>query len=148
MHRLPTPFDASDLALLGYTQAKLPSDNFSFVPCFPDSTDRCDYILEVAGVRYVFKGSLDDVHHGDEVTFVCEPTNQFDSDAIAIYHKGQPLGYVNRALLPAVHNWMQVGEVNATVERKNGSVSRPLIYIRVRAGVPSEEALHGYLDGL
>lgn len=140
MHRLPFPFPASDLALLGYTGAKLPSDGFAFVPVFPESSDPCEFVLEVAGVRHVFGGSLDQVKIGDAVQFIPEPGNAFDPNAVAVFVDGQKLGYVNRALLPSFHRWLAAGDLQASVERKNGQETRPLVFVRVRAGCPIGEA--------
>jgi hypothetical protein len=138
MHRLPDPFPGSDLALLGYTGAKLPSDGFSFVPLL-DSDQPCEYILEVAGLRHVFRGELEQLRVGDLVTFVPEPSNEIDAHAIAVYDSGHKLGYVNRALLPTFHGWMTKGPVSGVIERKNGNPERPLIYVRIRAGRSTEE---------
>jgi hypothetical protein len=140
MHRLPNPFPGSDLALLGYTGAKLPSDGFSFVPVFPAHSDPCEYILEVAGVRHVYVGDLEHIRAGDLVAFELEPSNTFDPGAITVLHRGQKLGYVNRALLPSFHNWLVGGKLEGRIERKNGTPARPLVYVRVCANCPNEMA--------
>ena len=47
LHRLPVPFENSDMALLAYTGARLPSDGFSLVPIFPENTAPCDFLIEI-----------------------------------------------------------------------------------------------------
>jgi hypothetical protein len=134
MHRLPDPFPFSDMALLGYTGARLPSDGFAFVPLFPQRARPCEYILEVVGIRHVFVGDLDQIRVGDPVEFVPEPGNEFERDAVAVFWEGQKVGYVNRALLPSIHQWLLEGDVQAYVERKNGSAGRPVLYVRTQLG--------------
>ncbi len=45
-HRLPWPFIFSDMVLLGYTGARLPSDGFALVPDFGPQDAPCDFLLE------------------------------------------------------------------------------------------------------
>lgn len=131
MHRLPVPFDFSDLALLGYTGARLPSDGFSLVPVIEPSQVPCDLILEVAGFRYEPQASADNLSVGDEVSFQLEDDNPHDSSAIAIIHNHHRIGYVNRAMNALVRVWLQNRQVSARVERVNGKPERPLIYLRL-----------------
>lgn len=140
MHRLPVPFNASDMALIGYTGAKLPSDGFAFVPVFPSTSEPCEYILEVAGMRHVYKGHVDSIRVGDYVEFAKEPTNSFDADAIQIRHNNMHLGYVNRAFLHCFNAWLERGDVVGWIERKNGTADRPLIYVRVAVGCSTATA--------
>ena len=51
VHGLSAPFELSDVALLGYTGARLPSDGFALVPEFPEDIRPCDYVMEVTGAR-------------------------------------------------------------------------------------------------
>lgn len=134
MHRLPDPFPYSDMALLGYTGARLPSDGFAFVPVFPEVGRPCEYILDVVGIRHVFKGDFEQIRIGDPVEFAREPQNIHDQDAVAVLWRSQKIGYVNRALLPSFHRWLEGGDVQAFVERKNGSTGRPVLYVRMLVG--------------
>ena len=61
LHGLAAPFKLSDLALLGYTGARLPSDAFALVPEFPVDAGPCEYVMEVAGTRHVLKVPLSDL---------------------------------------------------------------------------------------
>ncbi|MBB5501562.1 hypothetical protein [Paraburkholderia sp. MM5384-R2] len=130
-HRLPDPFPLSDLALLGYTGAALPSDGFAVVPDFPDQPGSFDYVTELAGVRHVHGLNLSDVSAGDEVEFAVDRENPIERDALFVVHHGKPLGYVNRALRARVAKWASTGHLSAKIERLNGKPERPLVYVRL-----------------
>lgn len=132
LHRLPAPFTYSDMALLGYTGAKLPSDGFTLFPEFPTNTVPCDYLMEVAGLRHVYDGPMTEIRDGDEVTFQPEPSNPVDKDALVVLHKGRRIGYVARALRDNFNAWLRAGKITATVERQNGKPTRPLVYLRIQ----------------
>lgn len=131
LHRLPYPFNYSDIALLGYTGARLPSDGFSLVPEFPKEVIPCDYLLEVAGVRHVLGGAVDELRVGDPVSFALDTSNPVDANALVVMHQGKPIGYVNRALRDSFHYWISNYHVSGTLERLNGRPDRPLVYVRV-----------------
>jgi hypothetical protein len=129
---LPTPFEHSDLALLGYTGAYLPSDGFGLVPVFPtDSREPCDLVVEVAGLRHTFGGDPACIHVGDEIRLQADPQNPVDQDAVLVTWNGQRLGYINRALRDTFKAWISSRSVTATVDRVNGKPDRPLVYLRV-----------------
>jgi hypothetical protein len=130
-HWLPHPFPLSDFALLGYTGAKLPSDGFALVPVFSPADLPCEYVMEIAGTRHVSEANLAAVHVGDPLTIEREFANPVDSDALAIRHEGQRIGYVNRAMRRTFHAWLEAGDLEVTVARKNGKPGRPLIYCRI-----------------
>ena len=131
-HRLPSPFDYSDMALLGYTGAKLPSDGFALVPVFKAEQVPCDYLMEVAGMRHVYKGNVEgDVAFGDLVSFESDQDNPVDQNALLVVCKNQKIGYVNRALLETFHSWLENRQIKATIERINGKPERRLVYIRI-----------------
>ena len=131
LHGLAAPFMLSDVALLGYTGARLPSDGFALVPEFPPDAHPCDYVMEVVGTRYVLQSTLSDLRPGDPVTIQPDPGNEVESDALAVLHHGRRIGYVNRALKGMFHRWMQTGRMTATIERQNGKPHRPLVFVRV-----------------
>ncbi|MBT9456089.1 MAG: hypothetical protein IV097_05660 [Burkholderiaceae bacterium] len=130
-HGLPVPFKLSDFALLGYTGAKLPSDGFALVPEFPPSAVPCDFLMEVAGTRYVPTVDMASLHVGDSVGVELDSGNPVDADALALTHRGQRIGYVNRAMKPAFQRWLASRSVALTVARLNGKPQRPLVYLRV-----------------
>lgn len=131
LHGLAAPFKLSDLALLGYTGARLPSDGFALVPEFPLDAGPCDYVMEVAGTRHVLEGALSDLRVGDPVSIQPDPGNLVESDALAVLHHGQRIGYVNRALKGMFYRWLQSGRMTAMIERQNGKANRPLVFVRV-----------------
>jgi hypothetical protein len=131
LHGLPSPFPLSDLALLGHTGARLPSDGFALVPEFPLDARPFDYVMEVAGTRHVLAGALSLLREGDAVSIQPDPENTFESDALVVMHRGQRIGYVNRAMKSMFLRWMQSCRVSATIERQNGKPHRPLVFVRV-----------------
>ena len=131
-HRLPCPFNYSDMALLGYTGARLPSDGFALVPDFSQNSVPCDYLMEVAGLRHVFR-DMQVIHEGDTVNFEIDRDNPIDQDALQVICHGQKIGYVNRAFRTTLHRWLQTNHVTATVEKCNGKPERPLVYVMISA---------------
>ncbi|UUY07981.1 HIRAN domain-containing protein [Pseudomonas sp. J452] len=96
-YALPSNFSGSDLSLLGYTGARLASDNFELCPDFSDANEPVDLVLEVSGVKY----NMNDTSallEGTPIHFELEPENKFDPSAIAIHAKIGKLGYVSRAI--------------------------------------------------
>jgi hypothetical protein len=130
-HHLPTDWHHTDLALLGYTGGRLPSDGFAFVPLFAAGAAPCDYITEVAGLRHVFRGDPGSIRPGDDVELSPDRDNPIESDALVVSWQGQRLGFVNRAFLVTANRWLREHQVTASVDRINGRPNRPLVYIRL-----------------
>lgn len=130
-HRLPSPFAYNDIALLGYTGARLPSDGFAFVPDFAPEDVPCDFLLEVAGVRHCLQ-DISNLSIEDVVSFDTHVLNDVDTDAIAIQHDGIKIGYVNRALRKTFRSWLDTKQVTASIERLNGKPERPMVYLLVQ----------------
>lgn len=130
-HGLSAPFELSDFALLGYTGARLPSDGFALVPEFDPDARPCEYVMEVAGTRHVFKGSIDELRPGDPVSIELDVGNPVDADALVVVHEGRRIGYVNRALRHMIHVWLRSGSLVAAIHRLNGNQDRPLVYVRI-----------------
>lgn len=129
-HRLPSNTELSDMALLAYTNAKLPSDGFELFPDLTNTRPPFELVIEVAGFRHQDCVSLDDIYVGDPIVLKPEPENQFDSNAIGVFHNSAKIGYIDRAQAPSFQAWIRNGfRINATVERINGRVDRPLIYV-------------------
>ncbi|WP_143189194.1 hypothetical protein [Paraburkholderia lycopersici] len=130
-HRLPNPFPYSDLALLGYTGAALPSDGFALVPDFSGTTEAFEFIMELAGVRHVHGLNMSGIRNGDEINFAIDRENPVDRDAVFALHRGKPLGYVNRALRASLSKWAAKGSLSAKVDRLNGTTDRPRVFVRL-----------------
>lgn len=132
-YRLPNDFNGSDLALLGYTGGKLPSDTFGFVPDFSQTELPIDILLEVAGHRHQEAMGRFQPELGMPITFQLDTTNEVDPDAVQVLHNDECIGYFNRALLPWFANHLRAGRtVSAVIERINGKAERPLIYVMCR----------------
>ncbi len=123
----------TDFALLGYSGAKLPDDDFNIVHPFEDVSGACEVLTEVSGVRYhEWTQSIDVLQLDQPVSFMPEPTNQWDAQAIKIVCVNKTLGYVNRGQVPAFHRWLQQCKIRqAVIERKNGRPERPSVYVFV-----------------
>jgi hypothetical protein len=131
-HRLPDNFKFSDLALLAYTGGKLPSDGFEFCADLDNARPPFELIIEVAGFRHQSEVKSSDLSLNGKIEFLTEPSNDFDSNAIAIIYKSIRIGYVGRAHTRALHHWLVAGyTIDATIERINGKPERPLIYLFV-----------------
>lgn len=122
----------SDFALLGYTGAKLPDDGFELVHPFENISEPFELITEVAGFRHESEIEKDSVNIGSTVDFVPEPDNSHDKRAVRIELDGKKLGYVDRGRVELFQYHLKADHlVRGEVVRKNGTESRPLIYIYV-----------------
>lgn len=128
---LPATAKLSDFALLAYSGAKLPSDGFSLVWPLDEVTAPGEVLLEVAGFRYQGVG-LNELTEGMPVKFVSEPDNDKDSKALRIEVGGRRIGYVKRVQRDAVVKWLAQYDVEAYLERFNGTSERPVVYIFCR----------------
>jgi hypothetical protein len=126
--RLPPSAKLSDFALLAYTEAKLPSDGFSLVNNLDEMHRPCEFVLEVAGYRH-YAGKVQPLALGEVVDLVPEPTNAFDSNAIAVQAHGQTIGYINRLQTSAFHHWIRDKAVVSVIERLNGTTPKPRAFI-------------------
>lgn len=135
-HCLPSPFNASDFALLGYTGAKSPADGFILFPDFSDIQTSFEYVLEVAGTRYEKGLDLEYIRLEDQVTFVPEEKNRFDENAIAVYHDQGKIGYVNKVFCKFFRQLLPSTKVSATIAKKNGTAERPLLYLLLSVDAP------------
>ncbi len=132
-HRLPSPFNFSDMALLGYTGGRLPSDGFALVPDFSQNGVPCDYLMEVAGLRHISGADVSNIHVGDTVNFMTDCDNPVDQDALLVICQEQKIGYVNRAFKASLNRWLQSHHVTASIEKFNGKPERPLVYVMISA---------------
>lgn len=126
--------EISDFALLGYSGARLPDDDYSIVNSFHAITPPVEFMLEISGFRHCeWKDNYEEVNIGDSITFESEPTNPTDSRAIKIIYNDKKMGYVSRVCLDSFHKWMTDSTVNvsAVIERKNGTQNLPRIFLFV-----------------
>lgn len=130
-YRLPENFAASDMTLLAYTGAKLPSDGFELVPDLTGIAPPFEILMEVAGFRHN-DVSTESISIGDPVELVREPENPVDPEAIAVTHARGKIGYIARPFCGAVANWLSNFSYQGHVERINGKPDRPLVYLFIR----------------
>jgi hypothetical protein len=130
--RLAPHLSLTDFALLGQTEAKLPSDGFSVVDPLDGAIDRCDLMLEAAGYRHYAASAQLAV--GDLLTILAEPENEHDPNAVVIRAANQTIGYINRLQTGAFQRWLAERDVSGIVERLNGRPERPraFAFVRVR----------------
>lgn len=128
--RLPLHTPISDFALLGYSEAKLPSDGFSLVDPLDSSRPPSEYLWEVAGYRHYQGLAPTDI--GREVLLEAEPSNIQDPNAVAVKTSDRVIGYINRIQAPVVKRWTADGRASATIEKLNGTLDWPRAFIFVR----------------
>lgn len=134
-YRLPADFAGSDFALLAYTGAKLPGDGFELIPDMTGVEPPLEIVIEVAGFRHR-EVPVSSIGLGDSVAFLSEPNNPVDPCAIAIHHKHGHIGYIPKPMCATMAEWIRINSVEAWVERLNGKIDRPLVYlfVKVRPG--------------
>lgn len=134
--RLKESRGLSNFALLGKTEAILPSDGFALVDPLDGTTPSCDLLSEVAGFRYYSKDVGHLVRVGAEVDISAEPDNEHDANAVRFSIQGETIGYVNRLQTSAFKVWLETANIKAIVERINGKPDRPrvFLFVRVRPG--------------
>lgn len=132
-YNLPSNFNGSDFALLGYTGARLASDAFELCPDFSNAQAPLDIVIEVSGAQYHAK-DIKSVREGAAISFQPEPDNPFDPHAIMIKLEGSKIGYVNKAIAPGFARLLKSGTVEGVilknVERKNVVIL--LVLVRYR----------------
>lgn len=134
--------DISDFALLGYTGAKLPNDGFELVHPFTDIITDFQFIIEVAGFRHESTVSVDSVELNNPVSFVLEPDNEVDSNAICIFYGDNKIGYVCRGDTCKFHRLFDSKrQVSGRIFRKNGTPDRPLVYVYVEVSAATDTLL-------
>jgi hypothetical protein len=123
--RLKPESKLSPFGMLGYTEAKLPSDGFSVVNPLECTDERFELMLEVAGYRY-YVDKVRPLTVGDVVSFSPEPDNKYDRNAVMVRVEDQCIGYVNRLQAPAFHQWLNdrrvEGAINASTVIEVGPV--------------------------
>jgi hypothetical protein len=130
--RLRPDTAVSDFALLGITEAKLPSDGFSLVDPLEGEALPRELLLEVAGHRYYRKLLPQPPLIGQSVEIVPEPDNKHDPNAVKVQIGGLCVGYINRLQAKAFSRWLSQARVTAVVERVNGNSDKPRLFIFVR----------------
>jgi hypothetical protein len=129
----------SAFALLGLTEAKLPSDGFALVDPLNPLAEACDHVLEVAGHRHYRDPSVP-LETGRRVDLVAEPGNEHDPNAVRFEIEGHKIGHVSRFQAPTVGAWLKSRKVEAWLLRLNGSSASPRAFVFLRVRPFSERA--------
>jgi len=132
--RIKFEAEISNFALLGYSGAKLPDDDFTVIHPFENASPPFELLLPVQGYRHYYKDQLPlaDLSTDMQAGFEAEPNNPKDPEAIKIIINDVKVGYVSRGLTGSFHEWMQAGlAISAYVERINGKEQNPEIYLYV-----------------
>lgn len=122
----------SDFALLGLTEAKLPSDGFSLVDELLNLDGERELFIELAGHRHHLDKIEGVLVVGEPIELQAEPSNPHDSGAVVALYKSQCIGYINRLQAPSFLSWIAKGRVTATLQKLNGSQERPRAFIFVK----------------
>ena len=141
--RIRRDADISDFALLGYSGAKLPDDDFTVIHKFENAIPPFELLLHVQGYHYYTERlPFDSIKLEQKASFQAEPENEIDPKAIKIIVGGTHAGYVCRGLTEAFHKWFEMGhKIDASIERKNGTAARPEIYLYVSIKMPTDQTL-------
>lgn len=122
----------SDFALLGLTEARLPSDGFSLIDALDCSVEKCELFLEVAGYRYYSDSGEFSAFVGKMVDLEPEEKNPQDPNAVVIRAGGLTIGYINRLQASSFKCWLRHKRVSGVLEKLNGSADKPRAFIFVR----------------
>lgn len=135
-HGLPENRELDDLSLLAYTGARMTGDSFGVCETFEGFERPFSYVFDVAGYRF-YQTQEPPLEHGESLTVMREPDNEFDSDAVKIQREnGSALGHINRLQAPMVGRWLSDGEVTASVFRVNGRAEYPRLFILAKFSAP------------
>lgn len=131
--RITENSEISDFALLGYSNAILPGDDFTIIHSYENAEPPFEFLTQIQGYRYHMKNApYESLNESNEVTFQKEPNNIYDSNAISVLLDGKRMGYICRGLHDSFHRWMDSGmQVNANIEKINGTEEYPILYIFV-----------------
>lgn len=142
-YRLSIDTPATDMALLGYTGAFLPSDGFSFAIDWRFEETPYVFMMEVSGFRYNAGMHIDmDQMRGQYLSLVAEPENEFDPNAIALYLNDQRIGYVPRYYAPDILNFSRYFDVFCRIERIDGAMAKPKVHVLTTITARQHEELN------
>ncbi len=132
-HHLDSNFNGDDYQLLSHTGIQLPSDGFDIIPDLSKADIPFDYMMEVAGTRHnITFAEFESIDIRTPITFVFEPTNSWDKDAISIYCGDMKVGYVNRLLCCSLKKLLADRTIESFVAKKSGTQDRPILHVLLR----------------
>jgi len=131
--RIKPDAQISDFALLGYSGARLPDDDFTVIHTFENAVPPFEFLLHVQGYHYYVKQlPFASIKPEQKAIFESEPENPADPKAIRIIINGTCAGYVCRGLTESFHKWFEADyTITGSIERINGTEDKPEIYLYV-----------------
>jgi hypothetical protein len=129
----------SDFALLGYTEGRLPGDEFFLIHSFNNGCGPLEFIMEVVGVKHQLPNlSVSTLNLSSPLRFVQETENKYDPMAIVVYSENSRIGYVNRCQTALFHRWIHSNcQIKGSIQRLNGTQDQPRIFGFVEISPPS-----------
>lgn len=129
--RIPEGIDISDFALLGYSGARLPDDDFVFIHPFDTAEAPFEFMMLIPEFTYDRHADPLAIKEGKPVTFKKEGSSR-NVPGIEIILEGEKFGNVEPVLLPQFHKWINNGlTINAVIERINGTIDKAKVYLFV-----------------
>lgn len=119
--------EISDMALLGITGARLPSDGFELVDPLTSTEDCFEVVLQIAGYRH-YLTQAEGMQVGMRIDLELEPDNIHDPGAIAFRYGGSTVGHVNRLQTDGLKKLLSEKTVETYVMRLNGTQAHPRAY--------------------
>lgn len=115
--------------MLAYTQGMLPTDNYEFLAEF-NPIKGLKFVTEISGLSH-FKVASDLLAVGDKLSFLLEPDNPKDKNAVKVFKGNLSLGYIKR-----VHSNVFVKakhQIDLTVQsiEKNGILKRVFVIVEI-----------------
>lgn len=128
--RIPDDIELSNFALLGYSGARLPDDDFVFIHPFDTAKAPFEFLMLIPDFSYDRTCRLT-VKEGTPVIFEKEG-NSSAVPGIKIMSEDKKIGHVDPVLLPRFHKWIDGGlSISPVIERVNGSKDKMKIYLFV-----------------
>lgn len=140
-NRLKSSEQLSDLSILAYTGAYLPSDGFSFAVDWRYQDIPFIFLMEISGFRYHGGMNLEmSSMLNQRVAFTPEPFNPHDPQAIKVSIGDIQIGYVPRYYRQEFATWLLLTNVYAHIERIDGALLNPKVHLFVAIGLPMPSA--------
>lgn len=114
--------------MLAYTQGLLSTDNFEFLADFNPKKVLC-FISEICSLS-IQELPQNIVSHGDELRWVREPKNEYDSNAVKVFKDNDFIGYVKKIHNRVFYSNLK-GRLRIVVKNvdQNGKINRIFVQI-------------------
>ena len=125
---LDKKYVADKFYMLAYTQGLLSTDNFEFLADFYPKKDLC-FVSEICGLTHLNLPS-DTLIPFDELKWIKEPNNEYDSYAVKVFKDKVFIGYIKKIHNKVFYKSIK-GQLRITVKSINqkGVINRILVRI-------------------